>query len=78
MIRRRPVVNTVVNKDDWRSALQAELVAIERAARADEFAFYSLERHHGADRAWRLARVLKALEQRARRVALGPSGRCSQ
>ena len=60
--------------DDWRSALEAELIAMERAAR-DEFAFYSFERHRGAGRAWQLARVLKALEQRARRVALGPSAR---
>ena len=63
--------------DDWRSALETELVAIERAARANEFAFYSVERHHGADRAWQLARVLKALEQRARRIALGPTARGS-
>src|SRR5215469_16705076 len=58
---------------DWRDALDKELVALERAARADELAFYSFERALGADRAWQLARVLKALEQRARRVALGPT-----
>ena len=60
---------------DWREALDKELVALERAARADELAFYSFERPHGADRAWGLARVLKALEQRTRRVALGPTVR---
>jgi len=60
--------------DDWRSGLEAELVALERAAR-DELAFYSFKRPHGADRAWGLARVLKALEQRARRIALGPTVR---
>ena len=55
---------------DWRDALDKELVGLERAAR-DELRFYSLERHQGAERARQLARVLKALEQRARRVALG-------
>ena len=53
---------------DWRDALDRELVALERAARADELAFYSFERALGADRAWQLARVMKALEQRDRTV----------
>ena len=40
-----------------------------------DWAAQAAERHHGADRAWQLARVLKALEQRARPVALGPTAR---
>jgi len=56
---------------DWRDALDQELTALERDAR-NQIAFYSFDRHHGAEKAWQLARVLK---QRARRVALGPTAR---
>ena len=56
---------------DWRDGLTDEIVKLERAAQADEHAFYYTARHAGAERAAGLARLLQTYERRAMKCALG-------